>query len=495
MQLTRRKSWMALEKHAQSRHGYHLSSFKDVNHRLSLHAQSTHINLDFTHQLMHEGTTLPLLCDLAHDRNLGQQIQKLFTGDYLNSSESRPALHTALRVMDEQPIYVSGVNIVPEILAVREDMRVIADKLRAGEWLGCSGEPITDIVNIGIGGSDLGPRFCIQALDGFTAKQLRYHFISDADPIAFDNIVEHLRPETTLFIICSKSFTTEETLYNARKSFVWFGHQRARDNHFIAVTAHPKRAQEFGISKQLPLWEWVGGRYSVCSAINLITVIAIGYEQFHEFLSGAHSMDTHFKSVEFEKNIPVLLALLGIWNNNFLSIHTLITLVYTQQLERLVPYLQQLDMESNGKSVDKDGLSVNYATGPIIWGGLGNQAQHSYYQLLCQGTHKIAADLISVTHFEQDYIHQLCLSNKLVLTEGILDESNPHNFIPGHLPLNHLSLKGSSPEVIGALVAMYEHKIFVQGVIWNINSFDQPGVEKAKRKVMMDPVEYTEACL
>ena len=260
----------------------------------------------------------------------------------------------------------------------------------------------------------------------------------------------------------------------------WIGKQQHHAKHFIAVTAHPKKASQFGIQTVLPIWDWIGGRYSFCSAINLITAIAIGFEHFNQLLAGANSMDQHFKESDFSTNLPVLLALLGIWNNNFLHIHNLLILTYSERLEQFVPYIQQLDMESNGKSIDNTGKTVNHATGPIIWGGLGNQAQHSYYQLLCQGTHKVTADFISLSAFDGQIINKMCDAKINVLTAGVNDQENQNGYIPGNTPLNRIRINNYSPFSIGALVALYEHKIFVQSVIWNINPFDQPGVESAK---------------
>jgi len=369
-----------------------------------------------------------------------------------------------------------------DIIATRHAMQRIVEQIRTKQWSGFSGKPLTDIVNIGIGGSDLGPRFCLTALTEHTSPDFNYHFISDADPASFHQVVSKLNPETTLFIVASKSFTTPETLFNARKAMAWIGHQHS-DRHFIAVTANIALANQFGIKHVLPVWSWIGGRYSFCSAINLITAIAIGFEQFNQLLAGSNSMDEHFLTSEFSNNLPVLMALIGIWNNNFLNIHNLLLLTYARQLEQFVPHIQQLDMESNGKSIDNHGKSVNHATGPIIWGGLGNQAQHSYYQLLCQGTHKVTLDFITLNAFKNEIINDISEAKMKVLSNGINDLENPSGFIPGNVPLNHLRLNDASPFTIGALIALYEHKVYAQSVIWNINPFDQPGVESTKRAV------------
>lgn len=480
-QLTELTIWPTLEKHAQTmrinRFSESITAPLLSAKNFQLHANN--ICLDYSKQRINEAT-LELLISLANERHLKDKIKALLQGDKINRSENRPALHTALRVFDETPIYVDGQDITPAVLATREKMMNIARQIRAGQWLGYSGQPIKDVVNIGIGGSDFGPRFCISAFTDYLGPDLAFHFVSDVDPRAFEQAVATLQPETTLFIISSKSFTTKETLYNAKKAFAWYNNAKHLDKHFIAVTANEDKANDFGIQNTLPIWDWVGGRYSLCSAINLITCIAIGPERFKELLAGAHSMDQHLLTKDFHENMPVLLALLGIWNINLLHNSSLLLLVYARQLELFVPYIQQLDMESNGKSIDNLGRSLNHATGPIVWGGLGNQAQHSYYQLLCQGTHQVAADFISSREYDHDIINQFCDAQMRVLSQGVNQAHNPNGFIPGGMPINHLRLESCSPESFGALIALYEHKIYVQSVIWNINSFDQPGVESAK---------------
>ena len=490
-QLTDLNSWINLEEHSYGMRFVTLNSLQSSELRNSaLNKSFHHLNVDFSNQIVNE-TTLELLIKLANERGLKERISELFNGGKVNKSESKPALHTALRILSEQPILVDNYDIVPDVLAVREQMQIIANKIRAGHWLGFSGKPITDIVNIGVGGSDLGPRFCINALSSLTAKHLHYHFISDMDPNAFENTVKELNPETTIFIVSSKSFTTKETLYNASKALVWLDNPQHVDKHFIAVTSNVTKAIEFGINHVLPIWDWVGGRYSLCSAINLITVIAIGFDQFYKLLEGAHSMDQHFLDTDFASNLPVLLALISIWNNNFLNIHNLLILVYAQELEYLVPYLQQLEMESNGKSIDNAGRNVDYATGQIVWGGLGNQVQHSYYQLLCQGTHKVSFDFLTIKQFVNEPIHEMFKAKKMVLTKGVDDINHRNGYIEGNKPLNHIQLTECTPFSIGQLIALYEHKIYTQAVIWDINPFDQPGVESAKRSnVRLDSVVY-----
>ncbi|CEK10261.1 glucose-6-phosphate isomerase [Legionella hackeliae] len=481
-QLTELNSWIELENHV---HTLRLATIHELNQSdarsTSLTASTQHIQIDFSNQRLNS-TTLELLLQLADECQLKSKIDALIQGDAVNNSEGRPALHTALRTPDSTPILINSKDIIPDIAAAREQIKTISDSVRNGEWLGFSGKPITDIVNIGMGGSDLGPRFSIRALSDLAAKHLRYHFVSDVDPNALKYVTHNLKPETTLFIVSSKSFTTKETLHNAKKALSWLNNPSHMDKHFIAVTANVRKAKENGFNNVLPIWEWVGGRYSLCSAISLITSIAIGYEQFSQLLAGAHSMDNHFQNTPFTKNLPVLLALLGIWNNNFLHIHNLLILVYAQQLEYFVPYIQQLDMESNGKSIDKRGRAVNHATGPIVWGGLGNQAQHSYYQLLCQGTHKVALDFVTVKSFDTELINAMAEAKRKILAYGVHEPENPNGYIPGNKPLNHIQLADCSPFTLGQLIALYEHKIYTQSVIWDINAFDQPGVESAKRQ-------------
>ncbi|HAT1856289.1 glucose-6-phosphate isomerase [Legionella pneumophila] len=449
--------------------GMHLDYCKQINT----------IEYDYSRQKVNN-TILDLLINLANEIKLQEKIDGLIRGEKVNISENRSALHTALRDLSNKSILIDGLDIMSEVVSTREKIRMISNRIREKKWLGYSGLPITDIVNIGIGGSDLGPRVCIHALSNYVSKEFNYHFISDVDPASFNDVIAKINPQTTLFIVSSKSFTTKETLLNARKAFALYEDMASIDQHFIAVTAHPERAYQMGIKTVLPIWDWVGGRFSFCSAVNLITAIAIGYEQFVELLAGAHDIDTHVQFTDFKNNIPVLMALIGVWNNNFLNIHNLLILTYSKKLEYFVPYVQQLDMESNGKSIDVNGRMVDYATGPIVWGGLGNQAQHSYFQLLCQGTHRCVGDFITLKTNDEHEINSMCHYKMKVLSEGIQTIENPYGYIPGNMPMNHLILSDCSPYTLGALVALYEHKIFVQSVIWNINPFDQPGIESAK---------------
>lgn len=475
-QLVELDSWDLLAQHA----GMIQASLQKKEHIFRFELQCQGIQIDFSAQRA-DSDTLDLLLDLAEESHLKNHISSLIQGDIVNKSQNIPALHTALRAPADKPVWVNGEDVMLDIEAVRQQMRIISEEIRSGSWLGYSGKPIKSIVNIGIGGSDFGPRFCLDALADFTAPNLDYFFISDADPKAFQRVIKKLNPETTLFIISSKSFTTYETLYNAQKALDWVGNEAQRHKHFIAVTAQVEKAKEFGITQILPIWDWVGGRYSFCAAINLITCIAIGYDAFKDMLAGAHAMDAHFYERPLHENMPVMLALFGIWNINFLHHPSLVLLVYARQLELLVPYVQQLDMESNGKLIDNLGRKLNYQTGPIVWGGVGNQAQHSYYQLLCQSNHKIAADFISINEFGEEIINFFCNSTQYVLSQGSHNLDNMSEYIPGAMPINHIRLDACRPYHLGLLIALYEHKIYIQSVLWGINAFDQPGVEQAKR--------------
>ncbi|KTC66059.1 glucose-6-phosphate isomerase (plasmid) [Legionella adelaidensis] len=451
--------WKLLESHAlNSKISNHTATPRTATHPA--------LQLDYTGQNLTD-ETLQLLFALADACSLQEKIKGLFNGDIVNPTEHKPALHTALRAPETKSVFVNNENIIPAIHKTLREMEEIANKIRTRQWLGFSGKPIENVVNIGIGGSDLGPRFCINALSDYITEGINFHFIQDADPKRFEKTVKNLNPETTLFIIASKSFTTQETLFNAKKAIAWIGENNLKE-HFIAITEKIERAKELKIVHVLPIWSWVGGRYSFCSAVNLITVIALGVPHFREIIAGARNLDQHFTTTSFEKNVPVLSALIGLWNTNFLNINNLLLLTYAQELEYFIPFVQQLEMESNGKSIDKEGKKVNYPTCPILWGSSGNQAEHSYYQLLCQGTHKITADLVTLQNYENELI-------------GASVRGKKHVFQMVNVPFTQIILKDCSPFTIGALVAFYEHKVFVQSVLWNINPFDQPGVEDAKK--------------
>ena len=465
MQLTQRATWKRLEEHARS------LQYK-AHHPLPAVIKTESILLDYSHQAL-DATAINLLADLAQECQVQDWVVKLMNGDAVN--HQAPALHTALRRFDSYSLWVDQVNIQQEISAVQDQMRSISEKIRSGAWLGQTGQPIKNVVNLGIGGSMLGPQFCIDALSDYSIESLKFYFISDFDSAACERVLRQLEPETTLFIVSSKSFTTTETLWNAQKILEWGGYSAYSSQHFIAITANVEKASALGFQQVLPIWSWIGGRFSVCSAINLITCIAIGYEQFVAFLRGAGAMDEHFRTVDIKNNLPIMLALLGIWNNNNLKMHNLLILTYAQSLEWFVPYLQQLEMESNGKSLDKQGCEVNYATVPIIWGGSGNQAQHSYFQMLSQGTHRLSADLISIGSLDDRVIEQH--------KEALCWDESIGNNLSRYTPCNHIQLVDNSPYSIGSLIALYEHKVFVQAILWSLNPFDQPGVERMKERM------------
>jgi glucose-6-phosphate isomerase len=358
-----------------------------------------------------------------------------------------------------------------------------ANQIRQQQWLGYSDLAITDVVNIGMGGSDLGPKLCCEALAHMANTHIRCHFISDACQFAFEHTLKDLNPATTLFLISSKSFNTEETLNNFKKALHWVNHPQALQKHFIAITAHQERAEQHGFMHILPIWEWVVGRYSCFSAINFISAIMLGYQGFQAFLDGAQAMDMHFLNTPIAANLPILLALIGIWNINFLNIPSHLMLMDDSRLRHFIDYVQQLDMESNGKSVNRYGEPIDYATSPIIWGGLGNPSHHSYYQLLAQGSHQVAMDYISCHDPKNAYIQSLCEARKNVLHHGIESEQGPKGRINQQVAINHLYIEQLNAQSLGALIALHEHKVFIQAWIWNINPFDQPGVETAKRAI------------
>ena len=370
-----------------------------------------------------------------------------------------------------------------EVEQAKQLIEEYANLIRQQQWLGYSHLPIKDVVNIGMGGSDLGPRLCCHALAHMANTSIRCHFISDADHFAFEATLKALNPETTLFLVSSKSFSTEETLNNFKKALKWVNHPHAIQKQFIAITAHPERAKQYGFGHILPIWEWVVGRYSCFSAINFISAIMLGYQGFQDFLEGAHAMDNHFLNAPIAENLPIMLALIGIWKINFLQIPSLLMLMDDSRLKFFNDYIQQLDMESNGKSVNRFGEPINYATAPIIWGGLGNPSHHSYYQLLAQGSHQVAMDYISCSEPKNSYIQSLCEARKNVLHHGMHAELSAKDKINQQVAINHLLIERLNPQSLGALIALYEHKVFTQAWIWNINPFDQPGVETAKKAI------------
>ena len=455
--------------------------------------------------------TVPLLLDLAREVGLKDWIEKMFKGEKINSTENRAVLHTALRNRTNTPIVVDGNDVMPEINRVLRQMRDFSENVRSGSWKGFTGQPITDIVNIGIGGSDLGPVMVTEALKHYGKLGLRVHFVSNVDGTHIAETLRDLNAATTLFVIASKTFTTQETLTNANTAKDWLlkdaKNQSAVAKHFVALSTNTNEVAKFGIDikNMFEFWDWVGGRYSLWSAIGLSIALFIGMDNFEELLTGAHAMDNHFRYEPFEKNIPVILGMLGIWYNNFFDASTHAIIPYDQYLHRFAAYFQQGDMESNGKRVTKDGKAVDYSTGPIIWGEPGTNGQHAFFQLIHQGTRLIPADFLAPITSQNPIgeHHPILLSNFFAQTEALmkgkteaeakaeleaagmkgdaLHQLLPHKVFPGNRPTNSILFKKLTPRTLGSLIAMYEHKIFVQGVIWNINSFDQWGVELGKQ--------------
>ncbi|WP_297791714.1 glucose-6-phosphate isomerase [uncultured Eudoraea sp.] len=453
--------------------------------------------------------TMSLLLQLAEEVNLKDAIEKTFNGDLINKTEGRSVLHTALRAKETDTVLVSGANIMPEVYQVRRQIQQFTNSVISGEKKGYTGKAFTDVVNIGIGGSDLGPLMVTEALK-FYKNHLRTHFVSNVDGDHVYEILKELNPETTLFIIVSKTFTTQETLTNANTIKRWFLKSAKEGDvarHFAAVSTNTTKINEFGIAREnvFPMWDWVGGRFSLWSAVGLSISLAVGYDNFESLLSGANEMDTHFKTADFEQNIPVILALISVWYNNFYHAETEAIIPYTQYLNRFSAYLQQGMMESNGKSVDRDGHFLNYQTGTIIWGEPGTNSQHAFFQLMHQGTKLIPADFIGFKeslHGDTDH-HNKLMANFFAQTEALMNgktenevrqeleaKEMPENEIEalvpfktfkGNNPTNTLLIDKLTPHTLGMLIAMYEHKIFVQGVIWNIFSFDQWGVELGKQ--------------
>lgn len=451
------------------------------------------------------------LLNLAHQCELKNAIEAQFSGEAINKTENRAVLHTALRNRSNNPVLVDGKNVMPDIEAVLQQMKKFVHQVHNGEWKGLTGKPIKNIVNIGIGGSDLGPVMVCEALKPFSNRNMQVHFVSNVDG---SHIAETLRKcsfDDTLFIIASKTFTTQETMANAESAKRWFLNEGGKEadvaKHFVAVSTNTQSVKAFGIdpANMFVFWDWVGGRYSLWSAIGLSIALSVGYENFEALLEGAHAMDEHFRHADFKENIPVLMALIGIWYNNYLDAHSYAILPYDQYLNRFAAYLQQGDMESNGKTVDRNGQKVNYATGPIIWGEPGTNGQHAFYQLIHQGTQLIPADFISSVKPQNNVgqHHTLLLSNYFAQTEALMNGKNnetvvdelkkagmteseiefhaPFRVFEGNKPTNSFLIKELNPYNLGALIAAYEHKIYVQGVLWNVYSFDQWGVELGKQ--------------
>ncbi|HSM47435.1 MAG TPA: glucose-6-phosphate isomerase, partial [Draconibacterium sp.] len=504
-------AWNKLEEYHFEFEGKHMKElFENDNARFEKYSlKFDDILVDFSKNLV-DDEIRDSLVELASECGLKSAIENMFNGQKINVTEDRAVLHIALRNRSNTPIVVDGENVMPEINAVLGQMKEFSEKVISGEWKGYSGKPITDIVNIGIGGSDLGPLMVTEALRPYK-NHLNLHFVSNVDGTHIAETLKKVNPETTLFIVASKTFTTQETMTNAISAREWFL-KTARDEafvkyHFVAVSTNAKAVSAFGIDTKnmFRFWDWVGGRYSLWSAIGLSIVLGIGYENYIELLEGAHVMDNHFRNTDFDKNIPVILALIGIWYNNFYQAETEAILPYDQYMHRFAAYFQQGNMESNGKYVDRNGDQVDYQTGPIIWGEPGTNGQHAFYQLIHQGTKLIPCDFIAPA-VSQNPIgdhHPKLLANFFAQTEAMMvgkteeqvktelvaagksdaeiTELLPFKVFLGNIPTNSILVKKVTPRTLGSLIAMYEHKIFVQGIIWNIYSFDQWGVELGKQ--------------
>ncbi|MFY9769336.1 MAG: glucose-6-phosphate isomerase [Xanthobacteraceae bacterium] len=502
--LRNRPAWKLLEKHHQKFKSVHLRDlFSDDRGRGEKMAiEAAGLYLDYSKNRITD-ETLRLLLQLARESGLRDRIDAMFRGDKINVSENRAVLHVALRAPRGASIMHDGRNVVPDVHAVLDRMTEFADRLRSGAWKGHTGKRIRNVINIGIGGSDLGPVMAYEALKHYSERAMTFRFVSNVDGTDFAEAVRDLDPAETLFIVSSKTFTTLETMTNAQTARAWLlaglnGDDSAIAKHFVAVSTNAQEVTRFGIdtTNMFGFWDWVGGRYSMDSAIGLSTMLAIGPDNFHAMLDGFHEMDEHFRSAPFERNLPVLMGLLGVWYDNFFGAQTIIVLPYEQYLKRFPAYLQQLTMESNGKHVTIDGVAVDYNTGPIYWGEPGTNGQHSFYQLIHQGTRLIPCDFIAFIQPLNPLRrhHDMLLANVFAQTEalafgktadqvkaeGTPDWLVPHRLFEGNRPSNTLLLKALTPAALGKLVALYEHIVFTQGTIWQIDSFDQWGVELGK---------------
>lgn len=499
---TQTNSWQHLKEHYKVLQDVHMKDLfaRDKNRADKLKINWEDFYVDFSKNRVTE-ETINYLLQLAKEVKLKEAIECQFSGKIINQTEGRAVLHTALRAPKSAICMVDGVNVIPEVYDVKDKIQAFTNKVVNGELKGFTGKAFTDIVNIGIGGSDLGPAMVVEALQ-FYKNHLTTHFVSNVDGDHVNEVIKKLNPETTLFVIVSKTFTTQETLSNANTIKEWFlksGNETAIAKHFVAVSTNIQHVKSFGIDENniFPMWDWVGGRFSLWSAVGLSISLAVGYDNFDSLLQGAHKMDTHFKNTEFENNIPVILALISVWYNNFFNAESEAIIPYSQYLNQFATYLQQGIMESNGKSVDREGNPVDYQTGTLIWGEPGTNSQHAFFQLIHQGTKLIPADFIGFVkslHGNQDHQDKL-ISNFLAQTEALLNgktkgevvsEGTPEKLIPfkvfaGNKPTNTIFINKLTPESLGKLIAMYEHKIFVQGVVWNIFSYDQFGVELGKQ--------------
>ncbi len=494
-QLTRSVTWQALkrlhEQAANERIRDYFTADPQRFEKMSLRMGG--LFLDYSkHQV--SDAVLDKLIELANHSALVQRRAQMFSGDIINVTENRPVLHTALRNLGEEPLMVDGQDVMPEIQRTREQIRQFSEAVRSGEWKGYSGERIKDVVNIGIGGSDLGPNMASRALLKYRHSELKFHFVSNVDGTHIQKVLSRLDPATTLFIVSTKTFSTQETLLNAHTARRWFLENAGPDAdvgaHFVAASTNKKAAMAFGIREEnvFEFWAWVGGRYSMWSSIGLPIALSVGFEGFMSMLEGAYEMDQHFLQAPFRENMPVLMALIGIWYINFVGAETQAIVPYDQALHQLPAFLQQLDMESNGKSVDIFGHPVDYKTGPIVWGQTGSNGQHAFFQLLHQGTRYVPIDFIASLKPEPgvEEHHFALLTNMLAQANAFMEGSQSGSRLdpyscPGNRPSSVLLLDELTPQNLGALIALYEHKVFVQGVIWNINSFDQWGVQLGKQ--------------
>jgi glucose-6-phosphate isomerase len=510
--LTGSAAWQALGRHAGVMAPVHLRDlFADDPERFARFSlREGDLLLDYSKNRITE-ETLRLLLDLARQADVAGWRDRMFAGDRINTTEQRAVLHTALRNRSNRPVAVDGSDVMPAVNAVLAQIEDFSGRVREGVWRGHAGQTITDVVNLGIGGSDLGPLMVCEALKPYQRSDLRPHFVSNVDGAHLVHTLEGLDPGRTLFVVASKTFTTQETMTNAASARAWLverlGDERAVGRHFVAVSTNAQAVAAFGIDpvNMFAFWDWVGGRYSLWSAIGLPIALAVGFERFEELLAGGHAMDEHFRSAPLERNLPVILALLGVWYRNFLGAESHAVLPYDQHLHRLPAYLQQADMESNGKSVRRDGVPVDYATGPIIWGEPGTNGQHAFYQLVHQGTALIPADFLAAAEsltplgdhhdkllanffaqpealaFGKTAVQAQAELEREGLTGAALAALLPHKVFPGNRPSNAILYRRLDPATLGRLIALYEHKIFTQGVLWNVNSFDQWGVELGKQ--------------
>jgi len=508
--LTSTASFQALAQHADTAKTWQMRDLfaADPDRFERFSDEAAGLFLDYSKNRL-DGRTLELLVQVARERGLEARRDAMFAGEKINNTEQRAVLHTALRAPRGTQLTIDGQDVNADVHAVLERVKTFTDAVRSGDWLGHTGKPITDIVNVGIGGSDLGPKMVVLALRHYAHPRLSMHFVSNVDGHDMDAALAQVDPETTLFIVASKTFTTAETMMNAQTARAWFLQSAPEDalaKHFVAVSTNTEAIKTFGIdpANMFPFWDWVGGRYSVWSAIGLPVALAVGFGYFKDFLAGAHELDEHFRTAPLEQNLPTLLALIGFWNRQFLDCTSVSIAPYHQDLNRFPAYLQQLDMESNGKRVTRDGAPVDTPTCPAIWGECGTNGQHAYFQLLHQGTDVTPMDFIAALRpaHEMDNHHTALLANCFAQSEAFMkgktadevradlqaqgltpeevDRLTPHKTFPGNRPSNTILMERLTPSTLGALIALYEHKTFVQGVIWDVNSFDQWGVELGK---------------